>query len=104
MAPRLVIAANSQSFDPVIISHWEEEGFEVRFEPVRDDSRSSIRSIESIGDSLERGEKYAIVSPPPSDCAFTAPLFMMTRLHMAMQPALFCAKLSSILCLSSVPW
>ena len=38
MAPRLVIAGNSQSFDQVIISHWQEEGYEVRFEPVRDDS------------------------------------------------------------------
>ena len=62
MAPRLVIAANSQSFDQTIISHWQEEGFEVRFEPVRDDSKSSIRSIESIGDTLESGEKYAVVS------------------------------------------
>jgi hypothetical protein len=63
MAPRLVIAASSQSFDQTIISHWGEEGYEVRFEPVRDDSRSSIRSIESIGDSLDSGEKYAIVKP-----------------------------------------
>jgi hypothetical protein len=62
MAPRLVIAANSQSFDQTIISHWQEEGFEVRFEPVRDESKSSIRSIESIGDTLESGEKYAVVS------------------------------------------
>src|ERR1700736_2193042 len=62
MAPRLVLAANSQSFDQNIISHWQEEGFEVRFEPVRDDSKSSIRSIESIADSLEDGEKYAVVS------------------------------------------
>lgn len=62
MAPRLVIAASSQSFDQTIISHWQDEGFEVRFEPVRDDSRSSITSIESIGDTLEAGEKYAIVS------------------------------------------
>ena len=61
MSPRLVIAASSQSFDQEIISHWQEEGFEVRFEPVRDASRSSIRSIESIGDTLEAGEKYAIV-------------------------------------------
>jgi hypothetical protein len=62
MAPRLVLAASSQSFDQTIISHWQEEGFEVRFEPVRDDSKSSIRSIESIGDTLENGEKYAVVS------------------------------------------
>lgn len=34
----------------------------MRFEPVRDASRSSIRSIESIGDSLEGEEKYAVVS------------------------------------------
>jgi len=67
MAPRLVIAANSQSFDQVIISHWQEEGFEVRFEPVHDDSKPSIRSIESIGDSLENGEKYAVVSRPIKD-------------------------------------
>jgi len=62
MAPRLVLAASSQSFDQTIISHWQEEGFEVRFEPVRDDSKSSIRSIENIGDTLDNGDKYAIVS------------------------------------------
>ncbi len=67
MAPRLVLAANSQSFDQTIISHWQEEGFEVRFEPVGDDSKSSMRSIESIGESLETGEKYAIVSSVLSD-------------------------------------
>lgn len=61
MPPRLVIAASSQSFDPITISHWEEEGFEVRFEAVRDASKASIRSIESIGDTLENGERYAIV-------------------------------------------
>jgi hypothetical protein len=62
MAPRLVIAASSQSFDQAVISHWQEEHYDVRFEPVRDGTSASIRSIESIGDSLDQGEKYAIVS------------------------------------------
>jgi hypothetical protein len=63
MGHRLLIAASSRNFDPVIISHWQEEGFDVCFEPVIDGSRSSINSIESIGDTLENGERYAIVSP-----------------------------------------
>lgn len=61
-ARRLVIAASGQSFDQKIIGDWEAEGFEVRFEPVRDGTKASMRSIESIADSLEEGEKYAIVS------------------------------------------
>ena len=61
-ARRLVIAATSQSFDQETIGNWEAEGFEVHFESVTDGNRASIRSIESIADSLEEGEKYAIVS------------------------------------------
>ena len=61
-ARRLVIVASSKSFDQEVIGDWEAEGFEVRFEPVRDGTRASMRSIESIADSLEEGEKYAIVS------------------------------------------
>jgi hypothetical protein len=62
MAPCIVIAAASQSFDQVVMSHWKEEGYDVRFELVQEDSKSSMRSIESIGDNLEDGESYAIVS------------------------------------------
>lgn len=76
--PRLVIAASSQSFDPVALSYWEDEGFDVRFEPVRDASRSSIRSIESIGDSLEGGEKFAVVS------LFSTYIFLLD--HETIQP------------------
>ena len=82
MAPRLVIAANSQSFDQVTISHWQEEGYEVRFEPVRDESRSSIRSIESISDTLNEGQKYAIVS---SEFCYIA-----VMIHNLSRPHRFC--------------
>jgi hypothetical protein len=75
MAPRLVLAANSQSFDQTIISYWQEEGYEVRFEPVLDDSKSSIRSIESIGDSLESGEKYAVVSSTSQQVRLQRPIY-----------------------------
>jgi hypothetical protein len=61
MAPLLVIAADSRPFDQIIISHWQEEGYEVRFELVLDDSRSTLRSIESAGDTHGSGDNYAIV-------------------------------------------
>lgn len=62
--PRLVIAsdASEANFDKVIIQHWEEEGFEVYFKTLSSASKSAIHAIEYIGDTLEHGERYAIVS------------------------------------------
>jgi hypothetical protein len=99
MAPLLVIAADSQPFDQIIISHWREEGYEVQFELVRDDSRSTLRSIESAGDTLGRGRNYA------STHSFSTVVIWAEkyRLPMEVRLLLFFSTLSSSIFPSSVP-
>jgi hypothetical protein len=59
--PSLVIAASTPSFDPVLLQQWKDESFDVHFKHVHGDSRSATYSVESVGETLEDGEKYAIV-------------------------------------------
>lgn len=61
--PLLVIAASTATFDKAIIQRWKDEGFDVRYEHVHGESRSSTFAVEAHGDSLESGESYAIVCP-----------------------------------------
>lgn len=68
--PRLVIAASSETFDHATIHRWKHEGFDVHYEHVHGDSRSSIYAVEAHGDNLESGESYAIVR-----CHPPAPLY-----------------------------
>jgi hypothetical protein len=63
--PLLIITASSKTFDPILISHWEEEGFKVRFVPLFGDTKSATFPIQALGDELEAGEKYAVVSAHP---------------------------------------
>ncbi|KFX99815.1 hypothetical protein O988_03638 [Pseudogymnoascus sp. VKM F-3808] len=60
--PLLVIAASTATFDKAIIQRWKDEGFDVRYEHVHGESRSSTFAVEAHGDSLESGESYAIVA------------------------------------------
>lgn len=59
--PLLVIAGSSETFDIAIIQRWTDEGFDVHYEHVHGDSRSSTFAVEAHGDTLESGESYAIV-------------------------------------------
>lgn len=59
--PCLVIAASAQYFDPIILQQWADEGFAVHYERVHGDSRSNTFAVEAHGDTLEAGEKYAVV-------------------------------------------
>jgi hypothetical protein len=63
MAPLLVLTSPSPTFDPIVISHWREEGFNVLYKHFTD-ARASISSIESSSEDLEDGEKYVIESSP----------------------------------------
>ena len=59
--PLLVIAGSSETFDRAIIQRWTDEGFDVHYEHIHGDSRSSTFAVEAHGDTLESGESYAIV-------------------------------------------
>lgn len=60
--PLLVIAGSTETFDPAVLQRWTDEGFDVHYEQVHGGSRSSTFAVEAHGDSLEPGERYAIVS------------------------------------------
>ncbi|OBT59504.1 hypothetical protein VE04_00538 [Pseudogymnoascus sp. 24MN13] len=60
--PCLVIAASSDTFDHAIIHRWKREGFDVHYEQVHGDTRSSTYAVEAHGDNLEPGESYAIIA------------------------------------------
>ncbi|OBT66592.1 hypothetical protein VE03_03928 [Pseudogymnoascus sp. 23342-1-I1] len=60
--PLLVVAASTETFDTAILRRWTDEGFDVHYEQVHGGSRSSTFAVEAHGDSLESGERYAIVA------------------------------------------
>jgi hypothetical protein len=59
--PRLVIAGSTETFDRAIIRRWTDEGFDVHYEHMHGDSRSSTFAVEAHGEALESGESYAVV-------------------------------------------
>ncbi|KAF4552432.1 Hypothetical protein D9617_10g074140 [Elsinoe fawcettii] len=60
--PQLYIACDGSQFDPVIISHWQEEGYDVSLLPFTGEARSYARQLDHLGDDLETGEYFAIVA------------------------------------------
>lgn len=58
----LVVAASTPEFDEVQLQQWRDEGFAVHYEYVHGKHHSATFGVQKIGDGLEEGEKYAIVS------------------------------------------
>lgn len=59
--PRLVVTSDTEDFDPTIISHFEEEGFQLSYLAYEGNKAAYTSQLQHIQDSLEMGEKYAIV-------------------------------------------
>lgn len=58
----LVVAASTPEFDEVQLQQWRDEGYEVHYEYVHGKNHSATFGVQRIGDGLEEGQKYAIVS------------------------------------------
>ena len=56
-----MFTAEDDTFDPVMIRHWKEEGFEITYLPYKGRRKEYMREIDRLPDPLELGEKYAIV-------------------------------------------
>lgn len=61
-----MVAASTPEFDEVQLQQWRDEGYEVHYEYVHGKNHSATFGVQRIGDGLEEGEKYAIVSSTPS--------------------------------------
>lgn len=57
----LVLTTDSHEIDPVIVRHFQEEGFSVSFLPYTGDPKDYDTQLQQLEDPLEAGDKYAIV-------------------------------------------
>ena len=62
--PKLVLTSQDAEFDPVTIRNWHAEGFKVTYLPYTGTQKEFERALQLLPDSLELGEKYAIVGLP----------------------------------------
>ncbi|EXJ89491.1 hypothetical protein A1O3_02558 [Capronia epimyces CBS 606.96] len=60
--PRLVLTSDTDDFDPTIISHFEEEGFQLSYLIYSGNRAEYMSHLQHLQDPLELGERYAIVA------------------------------------------
>lgn len=61
MPPRLHITADDPEFDPIIISHWKQEGFDVTYLPFGGDVKAYRQQLATLPEDLELGEYYGLI-------------------------------------------
>ncbi|KAF3480325.1 dienelactone hydrolase [Arthroderma uncinatum] len=59
--PNIVISADKADFDPLILEGFKEEGFDIAYLPHTDNPKKFDSQLQSLQDSMEFGNKYAIV-------------------------------------------
>ena len=59
--PRLVLTSDTDEFDEIIIQHFLEEGYQLAYLPYKGTHQEYNAQLQHLQDSLELGEKYAIV-------------------------------------------
>ncbi|KAI7253051.1 hypothetical protein KC335_g15328, partial [Hortaea werneckii] len=62
MPARIHVTADDDTFDPVIIRHLREEGFDATFLPFTGDIKGYRDTLRHLADDLELGENYAIIA------------------------------------------
>jgi hypothetical protein len=59
--PRLVITSDTTDFDRITINNFQEEGFQISYLHYDGDRKEYSNQLRHLADSLELGDKYAIV-------------------------------------------
>lgn len=59
--PRIVLTSDTEDFDPTIISHFLDEGFQLSYLEYDGNKADYLAKLQHLQDPLELGEKYAIV-------------------------------------------
>ncbi|KAJ9607191.1 hypothetical protein H2200_008263 [Cladophialophora chaetospira] len=60
--PRIVLTSDTDEFDPTIISHFQEEGFQLSYLEYDGNKADYMAKLQHLQDPLELGENYAIVA------------------------------------------
>ena len=59
--PNVIVTGNGLVFDPEILAHLKEEEFGVTYLPYTDNPKDYSHQLQGLEDSLEFGDRYAIV-------------------------------------------
>lgn len=73
--PRLWITSDDEEFDPTIVEHFTEEGFNVSYLPYAP-GKTYVNDLKHLAEDLEMGEKYAIVGVS-TNCLLARPILLM---------------------------
>ncbi|KAI9653391.1 MAG: hypothetical protein M1821_007056 [Bathelium mastoideum] len=62
--PKLFVTAETLDFDEIILQHWRDEGFDVEYLPLENDSgpKAYIESLKKLHEGLGVGDYYGIVA------------------------------------------
>ncbi|KAK6382292.1 hypothetical protein LTS17_004179 [Exophiala oligosperma] len=60
--PRIVLTSDTDDFDPTVISHFQQEGFQLSYLAYDGNKANYTAALQHLQDPLELGEKYAIVA------------------------------------------
>ncbi|KJX97375.1 hypothetical protein TI39_contig500g00009 [Zymoseptoria brevis] len=80
---RLWVTADEAEFDPIVLRHFREEGFEVTYLPFHGGGKAYEKQLQHLADDLEHGEVYGIV-------AYGAAASTCLTFHISPQPNLAC--------------
>ena len=61
MPPKLYLSADDNEFDPILIQHFREEGFDPKYLPLGQGGKEYRSTLKHLADDLELGENYGIV-------------------------------------------
>lgn len=60
--PKLIITSDTEEFDDVVISHFQQEGFQISYLAYDGNHKAYNNALQHLADGLEVGDRYAIVA------------------------------------------
>jgi len=61
MPPKVYITSDDPEFDPIILSHLKQEGFDTTYLPYNGNVKGYKSQLAHLPDELELGESFAII-------------------------------------------
>ena len=65
--PKLILTSDTDDFDEIIISHFQQEGFQISYLAYDGDHKAYNNALHHLADDLELGDRYAIVGKYSTD-------------------------------------
>ena len=87
--PRLVLTGDDPEFDPVTISNFKDEGFDVSYLQFDGNKKEYVRELDHLADPLELGEKWALICvllTHERSCTFADFVVIIEQLTEKLQP------------------